>query len=117
MTAEKFNKEVQTIHRIALINGSSAKNVDSLITKHLRRKKAKILTSLSLITSQDDKDIIYVGGSFVEGLTKELAKVLKKNFIILSPNTTGNKLKTLLGFAKYEAETLDKSGIYSRISY
>lgn len=112
LSKNNFIKEVDTIHRIATINGYSIQIVNSLLKKHMRKKELRDLTTL---VSNKEKAITYMGGTFVEGLTYSLIKVLNNYSIKLSPNSTGNKVKTLIGTVKDKTDTLDKSGIYSVI--
>ncbi|XP_055841812.1 uncharacterized protein LOC129908975 [Episyrphus balteatus] len=112
LNKNNFIKEMETIHRIATMNGYSIKIVNSLLKKHIRKKELRDFTTL---VSNKEKAITYMGGTFVEGLTYSLMKVLNNYSIKLSPNSTGNKIKTLIGTVKDKTDTLDKSGIYSVI--
>lgn len=60
MNEDNFNKEIETIRKIRMINGYSANIVNSLIKEHQKRNESKNLTSIYLITPH------------------ELTKVLKK---------------------------------------
>lgn len=84
--------------------------------KFLLKKELADLTSLTpLIRAGDNLNEYYAGGFYVSGLTESLAKILRGHSIILSPNSTGHKLKTHLGNTKDKVENYKKSGIYAAL--
>lgn len=117
MSAENFSAEINKIYQIAELNGYTRKIVDSLLTKHKRKREMGELTSLSLLSGGGDVDgECYTGGIFVNGLTIPFARILRKHSVILSPNSTSYKMKTLLGNSKDKLNEYDKSGIMPRFA-
>lgn len=119
MNDENYHAEVNKIYKIADVNGYSRKIVDSLLRKYKQKSDMRNLTSLQQLSIGDAGDesaeCYYSGGIFVNGLSNPLAKIFRKHSIILSPNSTGYKMKTLLGGTKDKLDDTKKSGIYAVI--
>jgi hypothetical protein len=102
-------EEIETIKKIAKVNGYGEKFIDQMYQHHLKKKQLRELTTLTPVS--DEQTIKRVAVPFHPPITNKLQGVFKKHQIKMVHSTRG-KLGELLGNPKDQVETLQKSGIY-----
>jgi hypothetical protein len=101
-------KEIETIKKIAKMNGYGKKFIDQMYQHHLKKKQ---LRDLSYFNSSIQQTIKRVAVPFHPPITNKLQAVFKIHQIKMVHSTRG-KLGELLGNPKDQVEPLQKSGIY-----
>lgn len=109
LTAERFNKELEKIKSIANTNGYVDKMVEDILTKALKAKAFRNITTLrpTIVPSFRRSRINYIAG-----VSKKLKREFHKADVALV-ETSDLQLKNLLGSAKDKIPFAQRSGIYS----
>jgi hypothetical protein len=109
MSPEDKLTELNQIKQIAKVNGYSAKFIDRIHNKILKKENLRQLTTLKPLSA--DEKMRRAAISFYPPITNKLQGIFRKNKIDLVFSNKG-KLKDILGNPKDKIDPLDKSGIY-----
>jgi hypothetical protein len=96
-------EEIETIKKIARVNGYGKKFIDQMYQHHLKKKLLRELTTLT--PASHEQTIKRVAFPFHPPITNKLQDVFKKHQLKMVHSTRG-KLGEILGNPKDQVETL-----------
>ena len=110
LNARIFKEEVETIKRIANINGYKSSKIEELVRKHSKNMKRRNLTTLEKEKTQSEFKLCKF--SYLPNFSYKISKVMRKVNVQCVFGNSG-KVKEILGNTKDKTNSLAKPGIYS----
>lgn len=104
-----YMKELNTIKRIANVNGYTADEIDELVNKHSRKIQKQ--SSSTLFSQQQSDQTSRVPFKFNHTITNYMKPIMKKHKLEMVCSSQ-NKLKDTLGNPKDKLDEHQKSGVY-----